>query len=104
MFIGAFCKPKWTKINRNADGYKEKTIDTRQALQEGTLDDMPIEADLVIENQILIDASLEENAHQEAAADLDESEKSDTPITKFRVIKNAFKANLAWEAFFIVCF
>ena len=40
---------------------------------------MPIEADLVIENQILIDASLEEYAHQEAAADLDESEKSATP-------------------------
>ena len=79
MFIGAFCKPKWTKINRNADGYKEKTIDTRQALQEGTLDDMPDDTNLVIENQILIDASLEENAHQEAAADLDESEKSDTP-------------------------
>lgn len=80
MFIGAFCKPKWTKINRNADGYKERAIDTQQALQEGIAsEELPVEADLDIENQIVIDASLEEDAHQEAAADLDESEKSATP-------------------------
>ncbi len=58
MFIGAFCKPKWTKINRNADDYANKLSDlpnspNDQSLSQEINDEQPQSDNEVTTDEII---------------------------------------------------